>query len=197
MSVFLEISDGEEFALAQLPKLPEFTPAIQLYLARLYRIDEWVEPAFRQLITIPVTQLRIIDTQWIGLSFYHILMKTKANIDDHRRSIAFFVPDTVNDPLCGSRNTCSKSWTNEWWHRLAKQLLHPDAALTESEILAGFETVMIPGMCDGCQRSSIEWVKAKKVFEKEGSFVNEAVKEIMDLQTDEPIRASMRTKCTV
>ena len=192
MSVFLDIPDSEEFATERLPKNPDFTPVLQLHLAHLHRIDKWVQPAFRQLLVTPTVELKLVDAELIGLLFYHILMKTKAKINHHRLSLAFFAPDAVIDPFCGKSVTCSDSWTAEWWRGLAKQLLHPDAALTESEIVAGFDTVMIPGMCDSCQARSIEWVKAKKVFEKEQTFIQAAVAEVMDLQTDEPIRASMR-----
>jgi len=119
-------------------------------------------------------------------------MKTKAKIDQHRRILAFSAPDAVTDPLCSDRGVCSVAWTSEWWWGLAKQLLHPDAALTKQEILAGFNTVMIPGMCDLCQTRSIEWVRARNVFVMEEGFVTDAVKEAMAIQTDEPIRASMR-----
>jgi hypothetical protein len=192
LSIFLEISDGEEYATAQLPKLTDFTPALQMSLGRQYRIDRWIEPAFRQLVTLPIIQFQFTDAQLIGFSFFHILVKTKAEIDQHRRTIAFSAPDAVLDPLCSTGAVCNEYWIKEWWNGLAKQLLHPDAALTESEIMAGFDTVLIPGMCDLCQRRSIEWVKAKKVFEREGFFIDEAVKEVMELQTDEPIRAAMR-----
>src|SRR5271170_5953581 len=88
MSLFLEIDDGEEYATSQLPKLPGFTPVLQIHLARLYHVDKWVEPAFRQLIAIPTTQIRLVDAQQIDLPYYQILMKTKATIDQHRRSVA-------------------------------------------------------------------------------------------------------------
>jgi hypothetical protein len=51
---------------------------------------------------------------------------------------------------------------------------------------------MIPGMCDLCQALSIEWVKAKDVFMQEEKIVADAIKEVMLIQTDEPIRASLR-----
>jgi len=110
LSVFLEIPDGEEFATERLPNHPDFTPMLQLRLACLHRIDKWVEPAFWQLLKIPTTELQLANAKLIGLPFYHILMKTKAKVDQHRRSIAFFAPDTVIDPLCGKSTTCSDSW---------------------------------------------------------------------------------------
>ena len=183
----------EEYTTTQLPKLANFTPVLQIHLARLYHVNRWVEPAFRQLIAIPTTQIRLVDALQINLPYYQILMKTKATINQHRRSVTFSAPDAVVDPLCRNSAACSSSWTTEWWRGLARQLLHPNAALTETEVLAGFETVMIPGMCDECQNRSFDWVKASKVFEKEEALVQAAVKEVMALQTDEQIRASMRT----
>jgi hypothetical protein len=192
MSVFLEIDDGREWAVEHLPRHPDFTPSLQIYLARLYGIDHWVEPAFRQLMSTPTTDLSTLDAERIGLAYYHILIKTKAQIDQHRRSVAFSAPDAVNDPFCVTAAACTVSWISEWWRGLAPQLLHPDAALTEQEILSCFDQVMIPGMCDSCQAMSIDWVKAREVFMQEEKIMAEAVKEVMSLQTDEPIRASLR-----
>jgi hypothetical protein len=83
LSVFLEIHDGEKWAVKTLPKLNDFTPAYQLFLARMHQIDQWLESAFRQLMVIPITNLSIQDIIWIGLQYYHILIKTKTKIDQH------------------------------------------------------------------------------------------------------------------
>ena len=192
LSVFLEIQDGEAWAVEWLPKLPDFTPAYQLFLARMHRIDHWVEPTFRQLMTIPVTELSIRDVDWIGLQYYHILIKTKAKIDQHRRYMAFSAPDVVNDPFCIHADACNQAWIAEWWRGVAPQLLHPDEIIPERQILGAFDTVMIPGVCDGCQGLSIEWVRAKDVFGREEAIVDDAVKEVMAIQTDEAIRTSLR-----
>ena len=192
LSVFLDIKDGEEWALTELPRLTTFTSALKLEVARRYRVDHWVEPAFRQLIRTPLHNFEMADVLSIGLPYYCIIVKTKAQIDDHRRNIAFRAPDVVNDIFCKSKMACSISWSMEWWRGIAKQLLHPDAALTGREVLAGLDDVRLPHMCLECQQQSIDWVKSTGVFVKEETMVDEAVMEVMKLQTDEPIRASLR-----
>jgi hypothetical protein len=80
----------------------------------------------------------------------------------------------------------------EWWSGIRKQLLHPDAALTGWEVLAGLDNVLLPRMCLNCQQQSIDWVKTTGVLVKEEKMVDKALKQMMRLQMDEPIRASMQ-----
>jgi hypothetical protein len=192
LSVFLEVKDGEDWALAELPRLEAFSPSLQLEVARKYRVDHWVEPAFRELMRIPLQNFDLTDVFRIGLQYYAILVNTKARIDDHRRNIAFRAPDVVNDIFCKRKAACGISWNVEWWSGIGKQLLHPDAALTGREVLAGLDSVRLPRMCLDCQQQSIDWVKATGVLAKEEKMVDEALGQVMGLQTDEPIRASMR-----
>ena len=79
----------------------------------------------------------------------------------------------------------------EWWRGIGKQLLHPDAALTGREVLAGLDNVWLPQMCLDCQEQSIMWVRSMGVFVREEKMVDEGLEELMKLQTDEPIWASM------
>ena len=159
----------------------------------MYRIDQWVEPAFRQLMATTTTELSFTDAQWIGLQYFYILVQTKAKIDQHRRNVSFSTPDAVNDPFCVHAEDCNQAWATEWWRGLAPQLLHPTESCSEDQILDAFDTVLIPGMCDACQAMSIEWVKGKDVFRLEDKMLNDAVKEVMAIQTDEAIRMSLRS----
>jgi hypothetical protein len=77
----------------------------------------------------------------------------------------------------------------EWWNGLTRQLLHPDAPLTGHQVLQGLDSVQILGMCILCQEITITWVKTTGALLKENSFVEEAVRELMDWQTDKLIRA--------
>jgi hypothetical protein len=163
----------------------------------MYRIDQWVEPAFRQLIATPTTKLSFADAQWIGPQYFYILVQTKAKIDQHRRNVSFSAPDAINDPFCVCAEDCSQAWATEWWRGLAPQLLHPTESASEDQILDAFDTVLVPGMCDACQVMSIEWVKGKDVFRLEDKMLNEAVKEVMAIQTDEAIRMSLRSTVIV
>jgi hypothetical protein len=192
LSVFLEVKDGENWALAELPRLSNFSPALKLEVARKYRVDNWVEPAFRELMTIPLQDFEISDVHRIGLTYYAILVNTKAKIDDHRRSLAFRAPDIVCGIFCTTKAACAISWASEWWRGIGKQLLHPEAALTGRQVHTGLDNVRLPYMCLDCQQQTIEMVKSTGAFIKEEKMVDDALEQIMMLQTDEPIRASMR-----
>jgi hypothetical protein len=191
LSVFLEIKDGEDWALAELPQIFAFSLSLKLEVARRYRVDHWVGPAFRELMMIPLQIFDFMDVLCIGLPYYSIIVNAKARIDNRRRNIAFRAPEVVNDVFCKTKGACGISWTMEWWRGIAKQLLHPDAALTGREVLLGLDGVRLPHMCLDCQQQSIDWVKASGVFVKEEKIVDEALGKVMSLQTDKPIRASM------
>ncbi|KII92777.1 hypothetical protein PLICRDRAFT_485165 [Plicaturopsis crispa FD-325 SS-3] len=193
LSVFLQIKDGEEFAITHLPRLAVFHPALQIQLARSYRVDHWVEPAFRQLLAVQLHTLDQVTVNRIGLHVYHILSKTKTRIDEERRLIAFHPPIAQNDPSCDVSLSCIQAWEAEWWSGMARQLMHPEAPLTGRQILAGLDDVSrIPAMCQPCQDRSVAWLKNSGVFLREEKFVDEAVAELLSWQTDEPIRAGMR-----
>jgi hypothetical protein len=47
VSNFLNIPDGKEWAMKELPGLVTFSPLLQLELAQKYYIDQWIELAFQ------------------------------------------------------------------------------------------------------------------------------------------------------
>lgn len=82
--VFLEVKDGMDWALAELPRLSAFSPALKMEVAQKYCVDNWVESAFQELMKIPLQNFKVLDVLHIGLTYYAILVHTKARIDDHR-----------------------------------------------------------------------------------------------------------------
>ncbi|KAF7980013.1 hypothetical protein HWV62_40122 [Athelia sp. TMB] len=103
LSAFFEIQDGMDWALVLLPQLSTFTAPRQMEAARRYCIDDWIEPAFRALMKIPLQELTMGDALSIGLPYYWILINTQAKIDHHRRDLAFAAPDVVHGVLCESK----------------------------------------------------------------------------------------------
>jgi hypothetical protein len=191
VSNFLDIPDGKEWAIKELPGLATFSPILQLELAWKYRIDQWIEPAFRALMNIALQDINIDEAARIGLPFYNILVRTKFQIEDHRRTIAFVAPTVNKHFMCDTPSMCPHAWAAEWWNGLARQLLHPDTPLTGCQVSDGLDSVQIPGMCSSCQDRTISWVKMTGVLTREENLVDEAVQELMSWQTDEPIRANM------
>lgn len=194
VSNFLDIPDGKAWAIRELPQLATFNPILRLELARKYRIDDWVEPAFHSLMTLPLHNIEVEEAARIGLPFYNILVRTKLKIENHRRDMAFVPPPAENDiDRCDTPCHCCLSWSKEWWNGVGRQLLHPDTPMTGRQVFEGLDNVRIPGMCGPCQEKTFEKVKQmSEAFFMEEGFVSEALAEMMCWQTDEPIRASMR-----
>ena len=59
VSNFLDIPDGKEWAIKELPGLATFSPLLQLELTQKYHIDQWIEPAFRALMTVPLQDINV------------------------------------------------------------------------------------------------------------------------------------------
>ncbi|KIJ63929.1 hypothetical protein HYDPIDRAFT_28830 [Hydnomerulius pinastri MD-312] len=192
LSTFFEITHGSEYAVTELTRLSPFDPALQLQLGRQYRVDHWVEPAFRILMSKPLSAFTSLDATRMGLQYFHILAQTKALIEDERRAIAYTEFPLVNHWTCTTPLHCAATWRDEWWNGIVRQLFHPDAPLPLREILVVLEDVEIPGVCAACQRGTVSKLKESGVFLREEDMICTAVQQIMSLQTDEPVRASMR-----
>lgn len=59
LSTLLEIKDGIDYSIQQFEQRTFFCPILQFYLARRYRIDQWIEPAFRKLMELPVLSITL------------------------------------------------------------------------------------------------------------------------------------------
>ena len=141
---------------------------------------------------MPALTLSLDDIVCIGIVAFHYLVQTKSRIEQLKKGIAYHPPEAINDPECNSPLHCDYSWKKEWWNGLAKFLLHPDAGLMGHEILAELEKVKIPGMCDACQTLTVAWIKEWKVFLKDEEYISDTISNLTKMQTDEPIRASLR-----
>ena len=93
LSMFLEIEDGITYAIKGFESRPDFHPALQLELARCHRIDHWIEPAFRQLISMPALTLSLDNVIRIGIVAFHYLVQTKSCIKQLKKGIAYHPPD--------------------------------------------------------------------------------------------------------
>ena len=146
---------------------------------------------------MPVLTLSLDDVIRIGIVAFHYLVQTKSRIEELKKGIAYHPPEAINDPECPSPLHCDYSWKKEWWNGLAKFLLHPDAGLMGHEILSELEKVKIPGMCDACQTLTVAWIKERKVFLKDEEYISDAISDLTKMQTDEPIRASLRQEFSI
>ncbi|KAJ6542323.1 hypothetical protein DFH09DRAFT_1089140 [Mycena vulgaris] len=59
LCIFFQFKDGVAHVIKELTlKGAKFHPALQFELTRCYRVDRWIEPAFRWFMEVPITSLR-------------------------------------------------------------------------------------------------------------------------------------------
>lgn len=156
MSGFFEVPDARSFAIKNLERHAEFSPALQLQLARQYDVAQWLEPAFRALVWTPLKKITVEDAATIGGTAYYVLSQTKVRIDDLIRAIAYCPPPLVPG-FCDDPERCELHWNNAWWQGYAKVLLHPDRTFRSSHIFKElFDTDSIPQVCTSCFRFTLD-----------------------------------------
>ncbi|KAJ6548999.1 hypothetical protein B0H19DRAFT_952714 [Mycena capillaripes] len=156
LSTFFEITDGIDHAIREFTKKgDDFHPALQFELARLYRVDDWIEPAFRRLMKMPITCLNMFCAEQIGPPGYFCLVQTKAHIEHLRKQFAFDTPKIIHDPNCASVVTCRYAWIREWMTNVRKLIHHPDASMSLIELLNALCDTEIDDLCDGCRKLTV------------------------------------------
>ncbi|KAJ7718402.1 hypothetical protein DFH07DRAFT_1011798, partial [Mycena maculata] len=101
LSTFFEIKDGRTHAISQLTRPGNtFPPALQFQLARCYRVDQWIEPAFRMLVEMPIENIGMSQMEQIGPHGFFQLVQTKERLLHIRRQLAFHIPPIVLDGKC-------------------------------------------------------------------------------------------------
>jgi hypothetical protein len=170
------IPSGIRYATTQLPSHPDFTPAIQIQLSRQYDINDWVDPAFRDLIQRPLSQITVSDAEHMGVVAYHKLVQVKCKMAEHKVGLAFNPPDVHHSFSCLDENECSRLWEWFWWGGYAKQLLHPDTKKTPAAIMLELDPTKGPiaHMNRRCLENTMEGVWEENPFNDEQEFVDEA-----------------------
>ena len=170
------IPSGIRYATTQLPSHPDFTPAIQIQLSRQYDIQDWVDPAFRDLIQRPLNQITVSDAEHMGVVAYHKLVQVKCKLAEHKVGLAFNPPDVHHSFSCRDENACSRLWEWFWWGGYAKQLLHPDTKKTPAAIMLELDPTKGPiaHMNRRCLENTMEGVWEENPFNDEQEFVDEA-----------------------
>ncbi|KAJ7434921.1 hypothetical protein B0H11DRAFT_2289560 [Mycena galericulata] len=193
LSTFFQMEDGIAHAVQELTfKGENFHPALQFELARRYRVDHWIEPAFRRLIKLPITELSMIHMDQIGRAGYFWLVQTQAKIEKHRKEFTFNTPRIITGPECNRPGTCEYTFTCEWNGNVPKLIHHPDFPISCVELLDLLKETEIDDLCEPCRKLTVSWIWGTGNVTREETFVDEAVAALMALQTDEPIRAALR-----
>jgi hypothetical protein len=168
----------------------DFTPFLQLQLAREFRIKEWVDPAFRNLINKPLEDINLAQATQMGDMPYYVLSQTKRHIDAHVRNIAFVPPPVHGSFLCSANNDCEEAWNKAWWLGFAKHILHPDSPLSGCEAMHVLNDVRIPGMCDNCLRNTMDDIWEASPFGEIELMICEGIGQIIEWATGEEVKSA-------
>ena len=138
LSAFFDIPQGFQHAIAELTWLLP-VDSLMLQLSHMYWVDQWVQPAFRQLLSCSLASITHVEAQWMGLDFFYILSHTKAVIEENHCAVAYTELRLVQFNACTTHSQCTAIWEEEWWNRVAQQILHPDTPCYGEELLTLLE----------------------------------------------------------
>jgi len=168
-----QIDDAKEFAIASLSSHPDIHPTLKLQLSRQYTLEEWLAPAFRTLLRLPLASLTPAEVDRLGLFAYSTLAKAKESVDEHRKEVAQSFP-VVNLPY--RHPNCFKSWKATWWIELGQLILSSDWSSWQETMnyIAGND---MPGVCEACKpRYAHEVQEHSKIWaEQEEQLIEDAI----------------------
>ncbi|KAF8874096.1 hypothetical protein CPB84DRAFT_1753076 [Gymnopilus junonius] len=134
LSSFLDIEDGVAYTVDAFERRGcLFHPALQLSLAKCYDIASWVEPAFRKLIYIDLSEFSLEHSLLLGVQVNYYLGQARNRISQLYRAMAYQAPDVVHEFTCTRQLSCEVAWKNEW-EKFAKHLVHPEVVITGTEV---------------------------------------------------------------
>ena len=183
--MFLEWDGARSFAIEALgsPAIA-LSPAMRLSTAISYRIGDWIQPAFMELIATPTHSLSLEDFTLLGFPIAHMIVTTQAAIRNHRLVVAYnpFKPPH-HDVTCKKPTvTCQCNWEAAWWDGLARHYLHPDFPSSPQDILLKLENTPIVGVTTACRLEAIGNIKQQRVFEFEDDLKEETLRRIKALE---------------
>ncbi|KAF8490491.1 hypothetical protein JB92DRAFT_3008906, partial [Gautieria morchelliformis] len=127
LALFLQWDTARHFAIQEL-KDSGLTASHRLSLAISYRIPDWIEPAFKDLMDTPPQTFTTDDSMLLGQHSMMLIMTTQAAIRHHRLLVAYNpLKLRPHDVACVKQSaTCQCNWETAWWYGLARHYLHPD-----------------------------------------------------------------------
>ncbi|KAK7015288.1 hypothetical protein R3P38DRAFT_2718905, partial [Favolaschia claudopus] len=105
------------------------SPSRLLYLARKFRVHQWVQSCGETLIPV-CGSLDNDEALALGPITLNIITRAKAEIDKERIGTAFTPGKLKNvKPLCfgecSDHKQCERVWKETWWNVIAKRVSHP------------------------------------------------------------------------
>ncbi|KAJ7199992.1 hypothetical protein GGX14DRAFT_572429 [Mycena pura] len=167
-------------------------PALQLHLAQLYFINEWLDPAFRRLLSLSLNRLSAHQFQSLGPNGMYWLTQTKTKIAEVRATIAFTSPALIQSDDCsGTWARCRLAWEQEWAGSVRQMIHHPNQIFPLTHILTELGKVSIDNLCYHCHRDTMASLETDPLFNSEEDFVKVAIEALHGNQTDTHIRKAV------
>ena len=156
-------------------------PLIQLELARMYNVGDWIEPAFRALLSLKITSLTVEDTHRIGIKTFSALTKTKEVLQDLRLKVAFSATYLYCLAAeCDYPTNCCSNWVSWYWMKVAAKVLNPTQPLTlvdVPKVVAHCDT-----LCKDCPNLTVMKVIGYTVLSEEEKIIENTINHLLDIQ---------------
>ncbi|KAI9068205.1 hypothetical protein FKP32DRAFT_1600661 [Trametes sanguinea] len=179
LTTFFEMDRHKARVKAAILRLTEFRPGLQYHLGIKNAIPEWTEAGFRRLVAAPLDTVTWTDIERMGLEAFTSVVRTKHEIDKHRRLVAFWPPNPVFAPSCSINMRCEISWKREWWGVVAKHLLHPEDGLAGAELVEALQGAEVVGMCYACKDLTVASVSESGVLTREDVLIADVIRDML------------------
>ncbi|TRM70602.1 hypothetical protein BD626DRAFT_564217 [Schizophyllum amplum] len=188
VSAFLDCDDGYRWAVKNLDPLPHMSPALRLHLASAYRVDGWVEPAFKALVDLQNPLPSYPDAlEYFTLPDLAIIAHTRENIRKSRQ-LWMLCPPPMHS-ICKNSLKCQAAWTSTWWKGLGPRVFHPDKPMSGLQVQKLLEGDEIAGICKECKANVLARMAEKDALRKEELVVAEGLAQMQELQMGRPFGA--------
>jgi hypothetical protein len=192
MSSFYQAEEARLLAIEELASHPSLKPSHKICLARVHRIDEWIEPSFRALVSTSYTDLKEEDFAYMGYLTTNVTLDTQYRVQTHRVSCALYPPIPRHSISCLDLQQCTNCWMKAWWggslagsRGVAYLLLLGHSKLPASSILNHLEGMRVLGMGEECRLQTVQWIQSQGQSAGllvEEKIISEGVKKLLDMQ---------------
>ncbi|TDL14640.1 hypothetical protein BD410DRAFT_809567 [Rickenella mellea] len=185
LSALWEIENGTHWAIYHIETLPKgaISAAHRLCLSRQYQIHQWIGPAFRELVKIPLTYLSAEDEAMIGWRTYQVLAKLREALEVERKRAAF-APPPIQTPsfMCNDHTKCVQAWKEEWWKKVGKKMLHPDwtKAMSFRDASAEMLKLELTDMLPDCRKKVKASIEGSGGFQIEDDMINLVIEKLVE-----------------
>lgn len=191
LSHFFDVPSGTAFTTHHLSGHKSLTASMRLYLAVTYDVDDWVAIAFKELMKKSILDITENDEQLLGRFAYRLLIRTHAQVQQHRTNLAFRAPAVTHASHCSDayqHRRCAQLWEEAWFGKkgtpgMVAALL--DQCLPGAALYAVLDKFQVPGMYEACRMLTLTSLQdtAEKTspMKKEDVLISAAIQKIKAL----------------